>query len=85
MKFTFAILALVGAAQARWCCCQNPFPFCDAAGFSQQSCSSAGLAWQSTYFSSGCDVGNTDTRAGQINEQNFRNGCARNGLHSKCY
>lgn len=80
MYFAITLFALFGTTQALWCCCQNPVPFCDAAGYSQQACNNVGLSWQSSYFSSGCDAG-----GGQQNQNNFKNACAKYGLHAKCY
>lgn len=81
MYFAITLFAFIGTTQALWCCCQNPVPFCDRAGYSQQSCSNIGLSWQESTFSSGCDIGNPSGP----NYNNFYNACAQYNLHAKCY
>jgi hypothetical protein len=62
-----------------WCCCMNPVPLCGNG--SKQACSSIGLSWQESTFSSGCDIGDSSGP----NYNKFYNACAQYNLHAKCY
>lgn len=79
MKVVISLFTLIGAAQALWCCCMNPVPLCGNG--SKQACSSIGLSWQESTFSSGCDIGDSSGP----NYNKFYNACAKYNLHAKCY